>query len=88
MNEPTVLPLSESVWPARHPDRGPGTGGVQSFGEAAPSFVADRLEDLLELRDRARVRGYRALAQEYTDRIVAEVWPDTFGLNGPGGHAA
>ena len=50
--------------------------------------AADRLEDLLELRDRARVRGYRALAEEYTDRIVAEVIGDAFGLSGPGGHAA
>ena len=50
--------------------------------------AAARLEDLLELRDRARVRGYRALAQEYTDRIVAEVLSCPDGLNGPGGHAA
>lgn len=48
--------------------------------------AAQRFEDLLELRDRARVRGYDALAEAYTERIVAEVCPDT---DGPGhGRAA
>jgi hypothetical protein len=46
--------------------------------------AAARLEDLLELRDRARVRGYADLVELYTDRIL----DDAFGLNGPGGHAA
>ena len=48
--------------------------------------VAARFEDLLELRDRARARGYDDLAEAYTERIVAEVCPDT---DGPGhGRAA
>lgn len=52
----------------------------------ADRSAADRFEDLLELRDRARARGYDALAEAYTERIVAEVCPDT---DGPGhGRAA
>ena len=35
--------------------------------------AAVRLEDLLELRDRATARGLTALADEYTDRIIDEM---------------
>ncbi|MDP2622879.1 MAG: hypothetical protein Q8Q29_03665 [Actinomycetota bacterium] len=71
----TELTLAEAPYPLR-------------VASGTADNVVARLEDLLELRDRARIRGYRDLAEAYTDRIVAEVWPDTFGLNGPGGHAA
>ena len=50
--------------------------------------VAARFEDLLELRSRAAARGYHDLAEAYADRIVDEVLSDSFGLSGPGGHAA
>ena len=50
--------------------------------------AAARFEDLLELRSRAAARGYHDLAEAYTDRIVDEVLSDSFGLSGPGGHAA
>jgi hypothetical protein len=82
------LTFSEAVYSANHPDRGARTGGAGVLVEVAPSTVVARLEDLLELRDRARVRGYRALETAYTERLIDEVWDDSFGLNGPGGHAA
>ena len=48
--------------------------------------AADRFADLLALADISRTRGYDDLAAEYTERIVAEVCPDT---DGPGhGRAA
>ena len=52
---------------------------------ASDRSAAERFRDLLELRDRAIARGYDALAEAYTDRIVAEVCPDT---DGPGHGAA
>ena len=59
---------------------------VLGSGWGSDASAAARFEDLLELRDRARARGYDALAEEYTERIVAEVCPDT---DGPGhGRAA
>jgi hypothetical protein len=83
----TNLTFSEAVYSANHPDRGARTGGAGVLVEIAPS-VAARLEDLLELRDRARVRGYRDLETAYTERLIDEVWDCPDGLNGPGGHAA
>ena len=74
--EATRLLLSEGV--------GSGRGDVRVRPEDASA--AARFEDLLKLRDRARARGYDALAEEYTERIVSEVCPDT---DGPGhGRAA
>lgn len=74
-----TTPITELTLSARPQVLGFGWGSEDASAAA-------RLEDLLELRDRARARGYDALAEEYTDRIVAEVCPDT---DGPGhGRAA
>lgn len=72
------LTLSEGSWSGR--------GDVRVRPEDA--FAAARFEDLLELRSRAHARGYDALAEEYTDRIVSELASCADGLNGPGGPAA
>lgn len=40
---------------------------------SAPT-VAERLADLLELRDRALNAGLTAQAEAYTDRIIDETW--------------
>lgn len=76
--DPIKLLLSEGV--------GSGRGNVRFGLLPDDRRAADRFADLLSLADMARSRGYDALAEAYTDRIVAEVCPDT---DGPGhGRAA
>jgi hypothetical protein len=79
--DPLYLRLSEG----HGSDRGPAR--FDSEPECpVHSAVAERFDDLLALAERARSRGYDALAEEYLDRIVAEVCPDD---DGPGhGRAA
>lgn len=44
----------------------------RSVRTADPAY--HRIEELLGLAERARLRGYVDLAEAYTDRIVDEVW--------------
>ena len=74
----------------RHPNQDPKTiltlSAAHELLLPSDRSAAERFEDLLELRDRAHARGYDDLAEAYTERIVAEVCPDT---DGPGhGRAA
>jgi hypothetical protein len=63
MIEPTKLTLSEVS--------GSTGQSVRGHYTADPAY---RIEELLELAERARLRGYVDLADEYTDRVIDEVW--------------
>lgn len=61
----TILTLSEGV--------GSGRGDVRVELLPPDQRIAERFDDLLGLANRARIRGYHALADAYIDRILDEM---------------